>query len=214
MPTPPSAPSRSDLAARIAAAVAGVAREGYAVVPDFLPPEEVTGLRGDCLALWEAGRFAPAGIGRGGQRQRNGAIRGDAVLWLDEAPQSAPLQRYATALEALRLAINERLMLGVFELEAHFAVYPAGTGYRRHLDRFRDSDLRTLTCVLYLNEAWQPEDGGQLRLYLDGAADAPYLEVIPAAGTLACFLSADFPHEVLPARRERLALTGWLRRRG
>jgi SM-20-related protein len=28
------------------------------------------------------------------------------------------------------------------------------------------------------------------------------------------FLSADLPHEVLPASRERLSLTGWFRRRG
>jgi len=27
-------------------------------------------------------------------------------------------------------------------------------------------------------------------------------------------MSADLPHEVLPASRERLSLTGWFRRRG
>ena len=32
-------------------------------------------------------------------------------------------------------------------------------------------------------------------------------------GTFVAFLSADFEHEVLPARRERLALAGWFRRR-
>ena len=37
---------------------------------------------------------------------------------------------------------------------------------------------------------------------------------LPQAGTLALFLSADMPHEVLPATRERLSLTGWFRRRG
>jgi len=29
-----------------------------------------------------------------------------------------------------------------------------------------------------------------------------------------CFLSERFEHEVLPAKRERVALTGWFRRRG
>jgi SM-20-related protein len=37
--------------------------------------------------------------------------------------------------------------------------------------------------------------------------------VQPEGGTLACFLSADFEHEVLPAARPRLSLTGWFRRR-
>lgn len=215
MPSTPSAPRPpADLAARLAATVAGLERRGYAVIPDFLAPAAWRALRGDCLKASSDGRFAPAGIGRGAQRQRLDAVRGDAVLWLDEAPQTAALRSYREAFEALRLAVNERLTLGLLDLEAHFAVYPPGAFYRRHLDRFRDSDLRTLSCVLYLNEAWRAEDGGQLRLYLDREGDVPQLDVLPAGGTLACFLSAEFPHEVLPARRERLAVTGWFRRRG
>ena len=212
-PSPIDSSSPPERTSPIAVAVAEVEDRGYAIVRDFLSPAGVARLREDCLTLWRNGRFAPAGIGRGGQRQRDAAVRGDAVLWLDAAPQTDAVRAYQAAFEALRLAMNERLVLGLFDLEAHFAVYPPGTLYRRHLDRFRDSDLRTLSCVLYLNDSWQPEDGGQLRLYLDGEADAPYLDVMPAAGTLACFLSADFPHEVLPARRERLAVTGWFRRR-
>ena len=38
--------------------------------------------------------------------------------------------------------------------------------------------------------------------------------MLPQAGTLALFLSGEMPHEVLPATRERLSLTGWFRRRG
>ncbi len=38
--------------------------------------------------------------------------------------------------------------------------------------------------------------------------------MLPQLGTLAVFLSANLPHEVLPATRERLSLTGWFRRRG
>jgi SM-20-related protein len=38
--------------------------------------------------------------------------------------------------------------------------------------------------------------------------------VLPQAGSLLLFLSADMPHEVLPASRDRLSLTGWFRRRG
>ena len=214
MPAAPPAPGRLLETKAHAAAVHGVERKGYAIVPDFMAPAAIAKLREDCLALWHAGRFVPAGIGRGVRRQNDAAVRGDAVLWLDTAPQTDAVRAYHEAFEMLRLAINERLLLGLLDLEAHFAVYPPGTCYRRHLDRFRDSDLRTLSCVLYLNEAWQPEDGGQLRLYLDSEADEPYLDVTPTAGTLACFLSADFPHEVLPARRERLAVTGWFRRRG
>ena len=50
-----------------------------------------------------------------------------------------------------------------------------------------------------------------MRLYLD---EQNSLDVQPMAGRLVLFRSAQLFHEVLPAQRERLSLTGWLRRRG
>ena len=70
-----------------------------------------------------------------------------------------------------------------------------------------------LVClaVIVTNDAWLPEHGGQLRMYLDeGAA----YDVIPTGGCLVVFLSGELPHEVLPATRDRLSVTGWFRRRG
>ena len=40
----------------------------------------------------------------------------------------------------------------------------------------------------------------------------PFSRAVKAGGFL--FLSGQVPHEVLPATRERLSLTGWFRRRG
>jgi len=37
--------------------------------------------------------------------------------------------------------------------------------------------------------------------------------VLPQAGTLACFLSGEIPHEVLAAQRPRMSLTGWFKQR-
>ena len=64
--------------------------------------------------------------------------------------------------------------------------------------------------VLYLNDGWQPSDGGALRLHLD---DGGTLDVAPAGGTLVAFLSEAFEHALRPATRTRRALTGWFRRR-
>ena len=36
------------------------------------------------------------------------------------------------------------------------------------------------------------------------------VDVVPSGGTLVLFASATVPHEVLPTRRERLAIVGWL----
>jgi SM-20-related protein len=137
------------------------------------------------------------------------AIRGDQIQWIDPG-ESEACDRYLGAMDSLRQAINQGLFLGLEDFECHFALYPPGAFYR-HLDRFRDDDRRTVSAVFYLNEGWQPDDGGQLRMFLDGDVEH---DVQPVAGSLVVFLSGAIPHEVLPAGRERLSLTGWFRRRG
>ena len=68
-----------------------------------------------------------------------------------------------------------------------------------------------MTTVCYLNDDWRAEHGGALRIELPDGSER---DVLPAAGTLVVFMSADFPHEVLAANRERLSIAGWYRRRG
>lgn len=132
------------------------------------------------------------------------------MLWW-ESTQASPAQRACLErFEALRLTLNRALQLGLFDFECHFALYPPGSHYHRHLDRFKRDARRTLSCVLYLNAHWREADGGKLRLYLD---EGHSVDVMPEAGTLATFLSERFEHEVLPATRERLSVAGWFRRR-
>ena len=73
--------------------------------------------------------------------------------------------------------------------------------------------MRTVTAILYLNRNWQPEDGGQLRIYTDPNDPEHYEELLPLGGRLVTFLSARFLHEVMPARRERFSITGWFKKR-
>lgn len=191
-----------------AAIVADLAARGYAIVPDALPPAAVDALRAHAMARDAAGELAPARVGRGDAAQR-APDRGDRIAWLHDDPASAEAPARAL-LDALALACNRELYLGVNERELHYAVYPPGAGYARHRDCFRDDDARVVSCVLYLNEAWTPSAGGALRLHV---SESSAVDVTPTGGTLVAFLSATFEHEVLPATRERIALTGWLRRR-
>lgn len=198
---------------RSAPVLEALAQRGWGVFPGFVPPSETAALAAECRELWQNGCFRHAGIGRGESLHFKPEVRNDKVLWLD-AEQTTPAQaRWLGALDELRRAINEKLYLGLFEFEGHFAVYPPGSFYRKHSDQFRGIGLRTVTTILYLNENWQPEEGGQLRIYLDGDSAEPHVDVLPEAGTLVCFLSADYLHEVLPATRERMSVTGWFRRR-
>jgi SM-20-related protein len=60
--------------------------------------------------------------------------------------------------------------------------------------------------ICYLNENWEENHGGQLRMHLPSGE----LDVFPTAGTMVCFRSDQIEHEVLPATRERRSITGWM----
>jgi len=187
-----------------------LATRGWSQQALFLPLELAGALAAECRRRHAEGELNPAGVGRGAAQEVREAIRGDQIQWIDPG-QAEACDRYLELMGNLRQAINQGLFLGLEDFECHFALYPPGAFYRRHLDRFRDDDRRMVSVVLYLNERWQPEDGGQLRMFL---ADDVEHDVQPEAGSLVVFLSGEVPHEVLPANRERLSLTGWFRRRG
>jgi SM-20-related protein len=187
---------------------------GWCVSEHFLSGTQVSELREETLALWEEGGFRRAGIGRGERLQVRSSVRTDWVHWLEPGRVSTAQRACLDRIEALRVTLNRSLLLGLFEYEGHLALYPPGARYHRHLDQFLDIGTRTVSCALYLNHDWQATDGGQLRIYTDPDDPGYYEEVLPCGGTLVTFLSARYLHEVMPASRERISLTGWLKRRG
>lgn len=176
---------------------------------DGLPDAGATdALRADLLRLRAEGALAPAAVGHGPARTLDRGIRGDSTLWLDDPRCGTAAAAQLRALGRLRDALNRRLFLGLRSLEAHYALYPPGSGYARHCDRFRDSDARVISLVSYLNPGWVDSDGGRLRLHLP---DGGFADVAPRGGSTVCFLS-ELEHEVLPATRERASIAAWLRR--
>jgi SM-20-related protein len=192
-------------AARVDAIADALRADGFACVA--MPELPWAALRAEAQALQQAGRLRPAATGRG-EGRRDAGLRGDSILWIDAGtgPASA---RWLGRMDALRVALNRRLLLGMEELEAHVACYPPGAGYARHRDRFADDDARVLSLVCYLNDDWPADAGGDLRVHLPAGA----LDIAPRAGTVVLFLSDEVEHEVLPATRERWSIAGWFRRR-
>ncbi|MBD1549989.1 2OG-Fe(II) oxygenase [Pseudomonas typographi] len=188
-----------------------LAERGWSQQNVFLTQALTVALAQECRRRSRAGELVPAAVGRGLEPQVRQGIRGDLTQWVDPGGAEC-CDHYLALMESLREALNRGLFLGLEDFECHFALYPPGAFYTRHLDRFRDDDRRMVSVVVYLNPAWLPGDGGQLRLYL-GAQGTPY-DVTPTGGCLVVFLAGEVPHEVLPAQRERLSLTGWFRRRG
>jgi SM-20-related protein len=201
------------MALAVADIAATLREKGWAVAPRFFEPWETKELRAELGQALAAGQMRHAGVGRGQAQDVRQEIRGDQILWLDPAAASPAQRRYMERMNELRVAINRETFLGLFELESHFAIYPAGTHYAKHLDRFRDDDARVVSCILYLNETWTPEFGGQLRLFLGETEDSGVVDIAPEDGTLVVFLSDRYWHEVRPTTRDRVSLTGWFRTR-
>lgn len=192
---------------------ADLATRGWSVTRGFVGAELVGELAAEANRLLAAGALRPAEVGKGQGARLAPSVRGDQIYWLDSAGATHSQRCCLDAFEELRRALNEELQLGLFEFEGHFAAYPPGGFYRKHRDQHRGSSERIVSCVLYLNEGWRIEDGGELRLYLDEPPEDSFQDVLPNGGTLVCFLSERFWHEVLPATRARLSLSGWFRRR-
>ncbi|MDD1016298.1 2OG-Fe(II) oxygenase [Pseudomonas rubra] len=187
-----------------------LATRGWSQQDTFVPESLTLALAAECRKRAAEGELEPAAVGRGVSQEVREGIRGDRIQWL-EPGQAEPCDHYLALMNSLREALNRGLFLGLEDFECHFALYPPGAFYRKHVDRFRDDDRRTVSAVIYLNQDWQPAHGGQLRMTLRGDVEH---DVQPIGGCLVVFLSGEFPHEVLPAYRDRLSLTGWFRRRG
>jgi SM-20-related protein len=187
-------------------------RRGYSIAADFLDSAAIAALAAECSTLHARNELRPAAIGRGGKRNVDAYVRGDSTHWFDPDRLTLAQALYWKHMDALRRSLNRQLLLGMEDLEAHYALYPPGARYARHRDCFRDDDARILSSVLYLNPDWHEADGGTLRIHVDPPIPGAHVDVIPRAGTLVLFLSADFEHEVLPASRERLSIAGWFRR--
>ena len=182
-------------------------RQGYSVRPGALPDTLANALYAHQQSM-QASKYVSAGIGRGDDYLQNEFVRTDEICWITGT--SAAGQQWLDWTAALQRFLNRRLFLGLFSFESHFAHYAPGDYYKRHYDAFRGQTNRVLSVVTYLNPGWAPGEGGELVLYRDDH-DRDGLKVLPLFGTLVVFLSEEFPHEVLPASRDRYSIAGWFR---
>tara|TARA_R110002050_G_scaffold124111_10_gene243103 strand:- start:1705 stop:2352 length:648 start_codon:yes stop_codon:yes gene_type:complete len=184
-----------------------IEKQGYSIRPGALPEELA-----NALLLYqqnvETEKFKRAGIGRGDDYLENKFVRTDEICWITgETEVGKAWLDWSSGLQSF---LNRRLFLGLFSFESHFAHYGPGDYYKRHYDAFKGEASRVLSVVVYFNTGWTHEEGGALVLYKDDA-DKEGVKVVPLMGTLVTFLSEEFPHEVLPATRDRYSIAGWFR---
>lgn len=193
-----------DLFARIAN---DIEQQGYSIQPNGLPVH-LAQLLTTAVHSWPEEKFSRAGIGRADEHHKNDFVRRDEIRWINGETEAGSAWLSWTG--ALQQFMNRRLFLGLFSFESHFAHYAQGAFYKRHYDAFRGESNRVLTVVTYLNSGWNAADGGEIVLYKNDA-DQQGIKIQPTLGTVIVFLSEQFPHEVLPAMRDRYSIAGWYR---
>jgi SM-20-related protein len=186
-----------------------VAQKSYSIRTGFLSSDQVRAIGREMEEFLSAGKFNSAGVGNREKHKQDLETRRDRTCWFNETTPTLTQKLITLPLEELRAEFNQELFLGLFALEGHYALYETGAFYRRHRDSFKNDDSRVLSIVLYLNENWEPGDGGELRLF---TPEGP-VTVEPRGGTLVTFLSHELEHEVLEAAKSRRSFAGWFKKR-
>jgi Rps23 Pro-64 3,4-dihydroxylase Tpa1-like proline 4-hydroxylase len=135
------------------------------------------GLREDIQQLRTAGgNFKVARIGQDATNTLNQDIRVAETCFIDNSSASCPKQPNEArnvlyqVLNQVRcdLAQSSGVQLDAKLDELLYVYYPKGGFYRRHLDAVPGSAsvLRSYSLLLYLNQDWTEQDGGQLRIHL------------------------------------------------
>lgn len=171
-------------------------------------PSDLTGILLQHIEQLPSNHFKRAGIGRSKSHVISDSVRTDEICWI--SGQSEAACAWLEWSNALQVYLNRQLFLGLFSFESHFAHYGEGDFYKKHKDAFEGEGNRVLSVVVYLNQEWVASDGGELVIY-DKPSENVLARVVPSFGTIVVFLSEDFPHEVLPAKRDRYSIAGWYR---
>ena len=188
--------------------IADLTKQQFSVIDDFFSDEETNLLRQSLLERYAVDGFKKAAVGNRLNQTIVNSIRGDFILWIDEANTNVIETCFFNKIDSMVGYLNKTCFLGIAHKEFHYAIYPEGTFYKKHIDSFQNDDRRKLSFVFYLNEAnWLPENGGELVLYLKNKEQHIY----PLPGRVVVFESHVIEHEVKPVFTERLSITGWLK---
>lgn len=186
----------------------------HVVLDDWLPRSEADTLLALLQSMKASGELQPGEVTSGRKTQ----TRGDLMAWVSTAAgaQPKPLQNLLKSIDDLigdlsRCAVLADELGGgklLVRHEMQCTCYPGnGAKYVRHVDDALANRGRILTLICYANPSWRSADGGELRIHHRGGPR----DVEPLHGRLVLFWSdSRCPHEVLPAYKERYAVSVWI----
>lgn len=184
----------------------------YAVADYFFETELLKSLCNQISSLYNNDALKKAAIGKHFDEHIVTEIRGDYIQWINEKSINETEVSFFQSLNHFVDYLNRTCFMGILHKEFHYAVYPQGRFYKRHLDTFDNDRRRKLSMVLYLNKNWNSNNGGDLVIYTQNNSTEEAISIVPKFGRLVIFESSILEHEVKPVLKgERLSITGWLK---
>jgi SM-20-related protein len=182
------------------------AANGLLIIDNFLDEQLVKNTLAEAKH-WKAQEgFKDAGIGKLNKHLIKENYRSDKIKWINSADSLPATKAYLEILENLMQQISRAFFLSLKDYECMYAIYPKGSFYKKHKDQFEQQAHRIISVVLYMNENWTPEFGGQLIIYKEEGS-----EVVEPIFNRLVFFKSELWHEVVPCNAERYSITGWMK---
>jgi len=207
--------SQSWIAETVSVVIEHLNKFGACVIDDFLGERKGVRILDEVLDLRKREIFQE---GQLASVKAEKSIRSDKITWTDGASPPTPnIKNLINMIDTIVMTANKAPNNGVLSnynigsrTKAMVACYPGeGTHYVKHIDN-PNKDGRCITAIYYLNKNWEPKkDGGSLKIY-SACVEGVIAQVDPIFDRVIFFWSdRRNPHEVLPAFRERYAITVW-----
>jgi SM-20-related protein len=184
--------------------------EKVGIANHFLSNELSANLRQNLVSLIEKKQLTKAGVGNEKKLLFDESIRGDSIYWLDRKHDNEFENDFLDQIDDFIKYLNRSCFAGITGYEFHYSFYEIGGFYKRHIDQFQDNSSRKYSMISYLNDDWQKSDGGELVVY----QTYNNKNIAPTQGKTVLFKSNELQHEVLVTQKQRMSITGWLKRDG
>ncbi|KAI8096900.1 uncharacterized protein BX664DRAFT_311799 [Halteromyces radiatus] len=199
---------------------------GWTQMDTLLDLEVVKGLRREADTMLSNGEFTAASEIKSNEEDpyRDTNARDDMIKWVDPENNNINPPYLQKVLDFISGSLHDDLasMIRLHgKTEYQLAYYhPKDAQYEKHRDALPtdnpdDTSQRRVTVILYLNPGFCGGDGGELKIFgnenAQGCLDSADREIHPLLGRVVIFLSGVVDHAVLPAKKERFALTAWMR---
>jgi Rps23 Pro-64 3,4-dihydroxylase Tpa1-like proline 4-hydroxylase len=184
--------------------------EKVGIANHFLSNELSASLRQNLVSLIEKKQLTKAGVGNEKKLLFDDSIRSDSIYWLDRKHDNEFENDFLDQIDDFIKYLNRSCFAGITGYEFHYSLYEIGGFYKKHIDQFQDNSSRKYSMISYLNDDWQKSDGGELVVY----QTYNNKNIAPTQGKTVLFKSNELQHEVLVTQKQRMSITGWLKRDG